>query len=87
MYYVYALRSIKDGKFYIGHTDDLNKRVKLHNDGRVDSTKFRRPFELVYFEASYNKLDTLKREKYLKTTYGHRYIKNRVMHYFQKACS
>jgi putative endonuclease len=83
MYYVYVLKSKKDGKFYIGFTRDLRKRLTAHNVGKVESTKYKRPFELIYYEASYNKEDALKREKYLKTTYGYRYIRNRLKHYLE----
>jgi putative endonuclease len=78
MHYVYVMRSERDGKFYVGYTRDLRKRVKLHNEGRVLSTRTRRPFELVYYEACLARGDALKREKYLKTAYGKRYIKNRI---------
>jgi putative endonuclease len=78
MHYVYVMRSERDGKFYVGYTSDLRKRVKPHNEGRVLSTRTRRPFELVYYEACLARGDALKREKYLKTAYGKRYIKNRI---------
>ena len=81
MYYVYVLKSRKDRKFYVGYTSDIRKRLKLHNDGKVESTKYRKPFELIYFEAGLNKEDAIKREKYLKTTYGYRYIRNRLKNY------
>jgi len=81
MYYVYVLRSERDSQFYVGYTADLKARLELHNEGRVPSTKHRRPFELVYYEASHNKEDALHREKYLKTTYGKRYIRNRIKHH------
>ena len=69
--------------FYIGYTDDLIKRLKLHNSGKVLSTQYRKPFDLIYYEASINKEDALRREKYLKSTYGHRYIRNRLKHHLQ----
>lgn len=84
MIYVYVLKSKKDGKLYIGHTNNLRNRVELHNNGKVISTKYRKPFELIYYEASYNKEDALIRERYLKTTYGHRYILNRLKNFFRK---
>jgi putative endonuclease len=68
-------------KFYIGYTKDLIKRIKVHNNGLVSSTKNRRPLDLVYYEACINQDDAIKREKYLKTTYGKRYIKNCLMQY------
>ncbi len=78
MHYVYVLKSSKDGKFYTGCTEDLRKRFKDHNDGKVISTKGRGPFELVYYEASKDKIDAFTREKYLKTGMGKRYLKNRL---------
>ncbi len=48
MYYTYVLQSKKDGKFYVGFTEDLKQRFELHNKGRVDSTKNRRPLKLIY---------------------------------------
>jgi putative endonuclease len=78
MHYVYILRSTKDGKYYTGCTKDLRKRFSEHNDGKVDSTKDRRPFELIYYEASSDQTDAFAREKYLKTGMGKRYLKNRL---------
>lgn len=78
MYYVYVLLSHKDSKFYTGFTKDLRKRVSEHNSGEVPSTRSRIPLELVYYEASRNKSDALHRERYLKTAYGKRYLKNRL---------
>ncbi|MDP3646342.1 MAG: GIY-YIG nuclease family protein, partial [bacterium] len=51
MFYVYVIRSLKDRKSYIGSTTDLKRRMKEHSDGEVRSTKPRRPFELMYYEA------------------------------------
>jgi len=82
MYYTYVLRSKVDGNFYTGYTNDLKRRVAEHNEGKVKSTKIRLPLELVYYEACHNEKDALHREKYLKTTYGKRYIKNRLKNYF-----
>ena len=81
MYYVYVLRSKKDGNFYVGHTADLLKRMEHHNKGIVESTRNRRPLELIYYEACIKQEDALRREKYLKTAYGKRYIKNRLKDY------
>ena len=80
-YYVYVLLSKRDGYFYTGFTTDLNKRIEEHNIGNVPSTKLRIPFELVYFEGCFDKKDALNREIYLKTTYGKRYIRNRLKNF------
>ncbi len=47
MYYVYVLHSQKDGKFYTGFTKDLKLRFDQHNKGQVESTKERRPLDLL----------------------------------------
>ena len=66
-YYVYLLQSLKDDKFYAGHTADLKKRLAQHNRGRVSSTKARRPFRLVYWEAFKVRSEAMRRERKLKT--------------------
>jgi len=84
MQYVYVLQSTKDGKWYTGHTEDLQKRFSEHNDGRVLSTKGRGPFELIYYEASLNSEDAFAREKYLKSGMGKRYLKNRLKRFLSR---
>jgi putative endonuclease len=81
MYYVYVLQSNKDGKNYTGYTKNLKLRFELHQNGKVDSTKDRRPLKLIYYEACLNQQDATHREKYLKTYYGKKYIKSRLKSY------
>jgi putative endonuclease len=83
MYYTYVLLSKKDNNFYVGYTDDLKNRIKLHNAGRVKSTAYRLPILLIYYESCLNKFDAIKRERYLKTGMGKRYIRNRLRNYFK----
>ncbi len=78
MFYTYVLRSVRDGKLYIGFTEDLKNRLIFHNQGKVESTKNRRPLQLVYYEACNNKDKALKREKYFKTGFGRNFLKNRI---------
>lgn len=66
MFYVYVLKSKKDGEMYIGSTNDLRRRIQEHNSGLVGSTKSRTPFELVYYEAYKSEKDARKREQNLK---------------------
>ena len=81
MYYTYVLQSKADGKFYVGFTKNLKLRFEQHNKGIVESTKERRPLELVYYEACRDQKDATKREKYLKTYHGKMFIKNRLKSY------
>lgn len=80
-YFIYVLLSKKDNQFYTGYTSDLENRILEHNNGQVNSTKDRRPLQLVYFEGSLNSKDATHREKYLKTSWGKRYIKQRLKNY------
>ena len=80
-YYVYVLQSDKDQMFYVGYTNDITRRLNEHTNGLVTSTKKRLPMQLVYWEGCLNQQDATRREKYLKTAWGKRYIKNRVRNY------
>jgi putative endonuclease len=82
MFYTYVLQSEKDNNFYVGYSKDLNLRFELHQKGRVESTKNRRPLQLVYYEACIDQSDALRREKYLKTHYGRMFIRKRLKSYF-----
>mgnify|MGYP001950696089 FL=1 len=70
-----------DNNFYVGYTPNLKVRIEKHNNGLVPATRKRKPLKLIYYEASLNKSDAVKREKYLKTSWGKRYIKNRLSNY------
>ncbi len=80
-YYIYVLKSGKDNKFYTGYTEDLKSRFEQHKKGQVESTKDRRPLDLVYSEACCSKADALHREKYLKTFHGKQFLRNRLKSY------
>ena len=82
MFYVYVLKSLADEGFYIGCSKDLKSRMKSHFSGKVYSTRERLPVQLIYYEACLNEKDAFHREKYLKTTYGRRYLKHRLKAYF-----
>ncbi|MEK7501900.1 MAG: GIY-YIG nuclease family protein [Patescibacteria group bacterium] len=75
MYYVYILRSEKDGSLYIGYTNDLKKRILEHNNGLSLSTKYKRPYKLIFYEAFINRVDAKHRETYFKSGWGFRSIK------------
>jgi putative endonuclease len=83
-YYVYVLQSEKDHKFYIGLASDIKKRLEEHNSGKVSTTRNRRPLKLIYWEGCLNQQDAASRERYLKTTWGKRYIKSRLKEHITK---
>lgn len=77
-FYTYVLKSRKDGKLYIGWTNNLKERLLEHNNGKVSATKGRVPFDLIYYEACLIKDSAIKREKQLKSGFGRAYLKRRL---------
>ncbi|MEK9158121.1 MAG: GIY-YIG nuclease family protein, partial [Patescibacteria group bacterium] len=73
-HYVYVLEN-KDKELYIGYTENIEKRLLEHNQGRNKSTKLGRPWHVVYCEASLHANDAKRRERYLKTNQGSRLLK------------
>jgi putative endonuclease len=78
MFYTYVLSSLKDGNLYGGFTSNLEARIIEHNSESVTSTKSRIPFKLVYYEACSDKDKAIKREKYFKSGFGRRFLKERI---------
>jgi putative endonuclease len=76
--YTYVLRSDHDQKLYTGTTRDLRARFKLHTEGAVRSTAYRRPVTLIYYEACLDADDAFRRERFLKTGKGKRFLRNRL---------
>ncbi len=70
MFYVYMLKSKKDGSLYVGYTDDLKRRFEEHNGKKNVSTKHKAPFQLVYYEAYKSRADAKHRESMLKRFSG-----------------
>ena len=70
-YCSYILKSIKDKKFYYGSTNNIDRRLKEHNAGKVKSTKNRRPFVVHFKETHETKSEALKREMFYKSIPGY----------------
>ena len=82
MYYTYVLHSKKDDKLYTGVTKNLKLRFEQHQNGEVESTKYRRPLILIYYEACNMEDDARRREKVLKSYRGKMFIRRRLKSYF-----
>ena len=81
MYYVYLLKSKRDGKIYTGYTSDLKERLKKYKNNHVHTTSRMGETELIYYEAYKDKRDATQREKYFKTTKGKRTVRLMLKHY------
>lgn len=65
-FHVYMLRC-GDGSYYVGHTDDLEKRVSDHERGDVTVyTRKRRPVVLVFSADFYTRQEALEHERQIK---------------------
>ena len=63
MYFVYILQSLKDGKTYVGYTNNLDERLKRHNSGLVTATKHCIPLKLIYSEQFETLQEAKKRDQ------------------------
>jgi len=75
MYYVYILKSDRNGKLYKGRTSNLKRRLTEHSSGKSEFTSLNGPWKLIYYEAFLNKEDAITEEKFLKSGKGKERIK------------
>jgi putative endonuclease len=70
MYYIYILQSLKNGRYYTGSTECVERRLQEHNLGKNAATRYVKPFKLVWVESFSSRSEAMKRESYLKTGKG-----------------
>jgi len=78
MYFVYILESLSSGRYYVGSTRDIWRRLGQHNSGKTTSTRNDRPWKLVYFEQFQSMSDAIKRERQIKSRKSRIYIENLI---------
>ena len=66
MYFVYILQSLSKKRFYIGHSSNVERRLKEHNAGKVRSTKGYVPWQLIYEEEHKSKSQAFAGEMQIK---------------------
>ena len=77
MFFVYIIRSETDGRFYVGFSEDIERRLYEHNIGKTFSTKGYRPWKLFFTEAYATRAEARDREVYLKSGVGKEFIKEK----------
>jgi putative endonuclease len=75
MYYLYVLLNNSKTKTYTGVTDDVNKRLKNHNDGKVKSSRPYSPYKIIHTESFASLSEARKKEKFYKPTTGRRRLR------------
>ncbi|MFQ3588472.1 MAG: GIY-YIG nuclease family protein [Fimbriimonadaceae bacterium] len=78
MWRVYILRSRSTGRFYVGCTDRIDRRLAEHNAGQTPSTRGRGPWELAYAETFGTRREALERERQIKSWKSHRSIQELI---------
>lgn len=84
MFYVYVIQSEFDTGLYIGMSGDLRRRFSEHQRGESQSTKGRRPWKLIYYEAYLEKQDADQRETFLKSGGGRRFLDKQMKNHFSR---
>jgi putative endonuclease len=84
MQYVYVLQSEIDNDLYIGCTNNLKKRLSLHNAKKVSSTAKRIPLKLIFYEAFLDTKDAFEREQFLKNGWGRNQLRKLLRNFLNK---
>ena len=80
MFKIYVLKSLKNGKRYVGYTGkSAEQRLLEHNSGSNTFTRQNGPFVLIYTEEYRTKIEAMKREKSLKSGKGREFLDNNIM--------
>jgi len=74
MFYTYIIKSITSGRLYIGHTNNVERRLFEHNIGKSKSTRSKGPWELVLSRQFGTKSDSVLFELKLKKLKSKKYI-------------
>ena len=82
MYFVYVLEN-EAGKFYIGQTDDLDRRLQEHNDPMRSKSKFTAKhgttWRLVWSERHPDRASAMRREKQIKSMKSAKWIRTTLL--------
>ena len=84
-YVVYVIQSKSTNSLYVGYTKDFKRRLSEHNRGFARYTRHRGPWKAIFLECYLHPIDAQRREQYLKTSQGMRFIKRMLKEYFYAA--
>ena len=78
-YFTYVIKSLKYNYIYVGITNNPARRILEHNKGKEKTTKYYRPFRIIFIEQYKSRMEARKREKYLKSGCGKEFIKSLII--------
>jgi putative endonuclease len=77
LYYTYILKSLRDGSYYYGSTEDINHRLDEHNSGKMRYSKGHLTYAIHYFETFSSRNEAIKRERFFKSMEGFKWLKEK----------
>ena len=77
-FFVYILKSLKNGRYYIGFTNNLERRLIEHNAGETKGNRYFGPFKVVYKEEYNDPTEARKREYYLKSQKSRKFLESLI---------
>ena len=80
MYYVYFLKSLKNGDLYVGSTENVENRFRRHNGGLVRSTKAYRPWKLLETISCSTRSEAVQKERFYKSHQQKELLKKKYGH-------
>ena len=78
MFSTYILQSQKSSRYYVGHTENITKRLLRHNNGLVSATRNKGPWVLVFFENFNSRIEANQRELEIKSMKSKIYIEKLI---------
>jgi putative endonuclease len=78
MFSMYILQSSNSGRYYIGHTDEISRRLTEHNSGMAKYTQREKPWKVVYVENFVTRSAAMKRELEIKRKKSRKYIEKLI---------
>jgi len=83
-YFVYAIKSKKDNRIYVGISKNPERRLEEHNNGNTPSTKAYRPWDLIYKTSFSSRIEARQEEKRLKSGYGKEFLKSFIKQFIPR---
>ncbi len=78
MYQVYILQSERNGSYYVGYSEDAVRRLEQRKAGKVKTTRYRRPYRLVYQEICPTETEARQREYYIKSQKSKKFLEGLI---------
>jgi len=76
--FLYIIYSKSKNRYYVGHSDNLLRRIPEHNAGQCKATRFGLPWTLVYSKSFNSRADAMKEEYRIKKMKSRKFIERLI---------